>query len=286
MTIEQASVGILTGRRVRRMPPALVVASMAFVGLVLVAAFIGETVYGSKASAIDAFNPGTAPSGQHLLGTDELGRDILYRVIVGARTALVGPALIAVSGVLASVGVGVTAGYLGGRFDSIAMRLVDFLLAFPSLLLIIVIVTVTGGGYTVAIGVLIILNAPSDIRIIRGAAISQRSLPYVEALRVTGVPTRRILIVHIARNAVPLLVANFALDFAAALVTLAGLAFLGLGLPPGTADWGQMITAGEAVLFSNPVASLGPAACVVLLAVAVNLVGDWLHARLDTGIGA
>lgn len=264
-------------RRQRR--PLLVVLSAIFVAITVAAAVVGPAIFGARAAAIDAFNPGAAPSAAHLLGTDEVGRDILARLIVGAGNALVGPLIIAISGFVLSVLIGVTSGYLGGRVDTMIMRVIDFLLAFPGLLLIIVIVTVTGGGYVMALGVLVVLNAPSDIRIIRGAVIAQKSLPYIEALRVTSVPTHRIIFRHITLNVFALLVADFALDFSAALVTLAGLAFLGLGLPPGTPDWGQMITLGEPVMFSNPAASLAPAACVVLLAVAFNLLGDWAYNR-------
>lgn len=264
-------------RRQRR--PLLVVLSAIFVTITIAAAIFGPTFFDARAAAIDAFNPGAAPSAAHLLGTDEVGRDILARLIVGAGNALVGPLIIAVSGFVLSVLIGVSTGYLGGRIDTVIMRVIDFLLAFPGLLLIIVIVTVTGGGYVMALGVLIVLNAPSDIRIIRGAVIAQKSLPYIEALRVTSVPTHRIILRHITLNVFALLVADFALDFSAALVTLAGLAFLGLGLPPGTPDWGQMITLGEPVMFSNAAASLAPAACVVLLAVSFNLLGDWAYNR-------
>ncbi len=269
----------LMPRRARKSRPTLVVLSGVFVVLTVGCAVLGPSLLGTRASAMNPFSFGTAPSAAHLLGTDELGRTVLARIVVGAGNALLGPLIIAISGFVISSAVGVTVGYLGGRIDNATMRLVDFLLAFPSLLLIIVIVSVTGGGYAMAIAVLVVLNAPSDIRIIRSAVLAQRSLPYVEALRVTGVPLRRILFRHFVPNVLPLLVADFALDFAAALVALAGLAFLGLGLPPGTADWGQMITEGQSVLFSNPFASLAPAACVVLLAVSFNLLGDWAHNR-------
>lgn len=269
---------LLLGRQ-RRRRPTLVILSGVFVLVTIGCAFAGPGLLGTTAAAISPFNPGAPPSAAHLLGTDEVGRDVLARLVVGAGNALVGPLVIALSGLVISIAVGVSVGYLGGRVDNAVMRLIDFLLAFPGLLLIIVIVSVTGGGYLMALAVLAVLNAPSDIRIIRGAVLAQRPLPYIEALRVTGVPTWRILFRHIVRNVFPLLVADFALDFAAALVALAGLAFLGLGLPPGTADWGQMITESQQVLFSNPAASLAPAACVVLLAVSFNLLGDWAYSR-------
>ena len=128
-----------------------------------------------------------------------------------------------------------------------------------------------------AIIVLSIFNVQGDIRIVRGAAIEQKGLPYIEALRSLGVKRLRIMWRHMLPNVSPVLVADFAIDFALSLVALAGLSFLGLGSQPGTPEWGGMLAVNQAILFSNPLASLAPGFAIILLAVSVNLIGDWLY---------
>lgn len=259
-------------------PPASVMAAFGFVFLVLVVGFLGENLLGS-ASDQNLQAVAEPPSSEYWLGTDGLGRDVLARLVAGTRTALLGPFLIAGSGLVISALLGITAAYMGGWVDSVIMRWVDFMIALPGLLVSIVVVSVLGGGYGIAIVVLSIFNVQGDIRIIRGAALEQKPLPYVESLRSLGFSRRRIMFRHIFPNVSPLLVADFAIDFSLALVALAGLSFLGLGAPPGTAEWGAMLAENQSILFSNAAAALGPGFAIVLLAVAVNLIGDWLYDR-------
>ncbi len=250
-----------------------------FVLVVIGAAILGPHLIGSDADALNPLSQGSAPSAGHWLGTDDLGRDVLARLVAGSGPALIGPSVIAVSGLVISALLGIPAGYLGGIVDTITMRMVDFMFALPALLLTIVIVTVVQGGYWVAVLVIALFNVQGDLRLVRGATLEQRPLAYVEAGQVAGFSPARIMYRHIARNILPILLADFAVDFAGALVALAGLAFLGLGAPPGTADWGTMLTEGQSILFENPFAALGPGLAIVLLAVAVNLIGDWLYER-------
>jgi peptide/nickel transport system permease protein len=257
----------------------LIAFSIAYVTITLLAAFVGRLIFPGSISNTDPFSIGVTPSVQHWLGTDELGRDVFRRVIAGAQPALGGPMIIAVSGFLISGFVGIGAGYIGGLLDTATMRVVDFFFALPGLLIAIVVVTVLQGGYWTAVAVLCVLNVQGDIRLVRSAALGQRNLAYVEALRVTGVPGRRIMYLHIGRNILPILLADFAVDFGSNLVALAGLAFLGLGSQPGTADWGLMLTEGQQVLFENPWAALAPGLAIVLLATSVNLLGDWIYER-------
>jgi ABC-type dipeptide/oligopeptide/nickel transport system permease subunit len=268
----------LPRRRKLRVPVGIVL-SLGFVLAVVLAAIIGPHLLGSSASAPNPIIQGSPPSLAHWLGTDELGRDVLARLVAGAGTALLGPFVVAVSGFVVSGLVGIAAGYLGGIVDTITMRVVDFMFALPALLIAIVVVTVTQGGYWMAVVVLAVLNVQGDIRLVRGAALEQRSLAYVEAERVTGISRTSIMYRHIARNILPILLADLAIDFAGALVALAGLAFLGLGAAPGTPNWGLMLSAGQAILFENPFASLGPGLAIIVLAVSVNLIGDWLYER-------
>jgi peptide/nickel transport system permease protein len=174
---------------------------------------------------------------------------------------------------------GLVSGYLGGWVDSAIMRWVDFMLALPAPLIAIVVVGVVGGGYWTAVMVLIILFTAPDTRIVRSAVLEQRPRPYIDAARALGVSRTRILFIHILPNVLPIILAYVVLDFAFALVNLAGLSFLGLGVEPGTPDWGRMLFENRTILFTNPVALLLPAAMVILTAVSMNLIGDWLFAR-------
>ncbi|HJT13721.1 MAG TPA: ABC transporter permease [Dongiaceae bacterium] len=222
----------------------------------------------------------TPPSAEFLAGTDLLGRDVLSRVIYGAWTALVGPIIVAVGAWIIATVLGLVSGYLGGMVDSAIMRWVDFMLALPAPLIAIVVVGVVGGGYWTAVMVLIILFTAPDTRIVRSAVLEQRPQPYIDAARALGISKTRILFVHILPNVLPIILAYVVLDFAFALVNLAGLSFLGLGVEPGTPDWGRMLFENRTILFTNPVALLLPAAMVILTAVSMNLIGDWLFERL------
>lgn len=222
----------------------------------------------------------TPPSAEFIAGTDLLGRDVLSRVIYGAWTALVGPIVVAVGAWMIATVLGLVSGYLGGWVDSAIMRWVDFMLALPAPLIAIVVVGVVGGGYWTAVMVLIILFTAPDTRIVRSAVLEQRPRPYIDAARALGISKTRILFVHILPNVLPIILAYVVLDFAFALVNLAGLSFLGLGVEPGTPDWGRMLFENRTILFTNPVALLLPAAMVILTAVSMNLIGDWLFERL------
>ncbi len=278
VTLPAAASEARRGRRARRVPLGIAV-SIGFVLAVTGAAIAGPHFVTAAANNLNPLEQGYAPSAAHWLGTDDLGRDVVARIVAGAGAALLGPAVIATSGLVVSALLGIAAGYLGGLVDTITMRVVDFFFALPALLLTIVIVTVVRGGYWIAVLVIAVLNVQGDLRLVRGAALEQRSLPYVEAGRVAGFSAPRVMYRHIARNILPILLADFAVDFAGSLVALAGLAFLGLGAPPGTPDWGTMLTEGQTVLLENPFAALGPGLAIIALAVAVNLIGDWLYER-------
>lgn len=270
-------------RLTRRLPilgvPVIVWLSIGFIVLTLLVALVGEWLFPISPVAQDLYRISTPPSADHWLGTDELGRDVLARLIAGSRTAIIGPFIVALIGFVVSSLVGIYAGYSGGAVDNIIMRVVDFIIALPGLLIAIVLVSVLGGGYWLAIAVLSLLNVQGDIRIVRGAALKERSLTYIEAARAVGVPKPRIMYGHILPNILALSASTFAIDFAGALVALAGLAFLGLGAEVGTPEWGSMLAEGQALLFSNPAAALAPAAAIILLAVSVNLIGDWAYDR-------
>jgi peptide/nickel transport system permease protein len=271
------------GRRARRRLRSPVIwLSFLFMAAVLMMAVFGALLAPQNPATQHLAIVTAPPSGAHWLGTDELGRDVFSRVIAGARTAFFGPLVIAAASFLLGNLLGLFAGYRGGLADSVIMRWVDFMWSLPALVILVVVAGTVGSSYWLAVAVLIVLTVPFDTRVIRGATLEQMPRPYVEAAKTLGVPRWKIMLFHVWPNVSPVAVANTCLVFAGSLVTLAGLEFLGLGLPPGTPDWGLMLSQNEALLFTNPLATIAPGVMIVLTAIAMNLIGDWLFEQLTS----
>ncbi len=266
--------------RVRRRRSPFVYACLAWLGIVVVLALFGTLLAPRDPNGQDIVLGLSGPVSGHPLGTDELGRDVLSRLMAGARTAVVGPLLVALAAALLSTLAGLVAGYRGGWAETGVMRLVDLLLALPPLLILVVIAGIFGGGYWLAIGVLAILFAPGDTRIVRGATLEQKSRAYVEAAQVMGLRSWRVMRSHLLPNIAPLVIVDLGLDFTYALVALSGLSFLGLGVPPGNPDWGRTLSENRDLLFQNPWSALAPAVMIICTAASANVVGDWLYERL------
>jgi peptide/nickel transport system permease protein len=266
------------GRR-RRPPWIIAVCLLIMLGVVIMAAF--GTLIAPDGAMAQHLNAGlVGPNSTYWLGTDELGRDILSRLIVGAQAALIGPAVVALISFVVGNSLGLVAGYFGGRTDSLIMRWVDLMLALPGLLVAVVVVGAVGGGYWMAVLVMALLFIPFDTRVIRGATLEQAPRPYVEAAVASGVPRRRIILLHIWPNVSATALANTFLLFALALVALSALSFLGFGAGPGSPNWGVMLAENRTFLFINPAAALAPAVMIVLVATSINLIGDWVYERL------
>jgi peptide/nickel transport system permease protein len=257
-------------------------ACFAVVAGVAVMAVFGSLIAPQNPNAQNLSAVLAPPGGAHWLGTDSLGRDVFSRLIAGSRTAVAGPLVIAAGSMLIGNLLGLWAGYRGGLADSVVMRWVDLMWSVPGLLVIIVVAGATGGGYWLAVGLLLVLTVPFDTRVVRATTLEQMPRPYVEAARVLGVKDWRIMIFHVWPNVSPVAVANAFLNFAGSIGFIAALSFLGLGVAPGTPDWGLMLAEGEQDLFANPVAVLAPAALIVLTATSANLIGDWLHEQLSS----
>jgi peptide/nickel transport system permease protein len=281
ITAPDSGVIVTPRKRGRRRPSLLIAISVVIVLLVVACALFGTTIAPFGANAQNLIVATQGPSAHHLLGTDDFGRDVLSRIIVGARAAVIGPALIAIGALVIGNALGLIAGYFGGRADYFIMRLADLVWALPGLLIAIVVVGVIGGGYYVAVTVLIVLTFPIDARIVRGAALQQRNMPYVEAAVTLGISSRRVMLRHIWPNLLPLVMANTFLNFAFSLVALSGLSFLGLGVPLNTPDWGGMLAQNLSLIQQNAMACLGPAIAIVLTATSMNLIGDWIYERLS-----
>jgi ABC-type dipeptide/oligopeptide/nickel transport system permease subunit len=266
-------------RRRLRLPSAAVAVSAAFVALVAIAAVAGRWLAPTDPSRQDLTQPTAGPSAAHWLGTDDLGRDIWSRLLAGTGTAVLGPLAIALGALVIGTALGLLAGYVGGLVDAVISRLADLVFALPGVMIAIVVVGVLGGSYLTAVAVLTFLFVPADVRLVRSAVLAVREQPYLEAARTLGVRPVRLVLVHLLPNVAPTVVANVLLDFGYGLVALSSFSFLGLGIPPGTADWGLMIAENRSVLDLNPLACLAPAVLLTLTAVAVTILGDWTYDR-------
>jgi peptide/nickel transport system permease protein len=274
--LRRSRLGIRALRRSKRRPSLGIGVCFAVISTIVACAIFGPLIAPHSPSAQDFANTYAGPSRAHLFGTDSLGRDVFSRTIVGARLALLGPFVITLGQLVLANSVGLASGFFGGKVDAILMRLVDFMLALPGYLVVIVVAGVVGGGYWLAVGLMILLSWPGDARLIRATVLEQRPRAYVEAARILGTRRWRIMLHHIWPNVLPTVIAIGVLDFAGNLVLLAGLSFLGIGAPPSAPDWGRMITDNQRLLFfHNPLAPLGPAAALVITVVTINLIGDW-----------
>ncbi|MCW2930558.1 MAG: transporter permease [Actinomycetia bacterium] len=280
--VRQSGVAAIVGRRRIRVRSPLIAFCWCFVGLVVLLAVTGSLLAPQSPSTQNLTAITGLPSAAHWFGTDALGRDVFSRIIAGAQTAFFGPLVIAVGSFVVGNVLGLLAGYRGGWIDAVIMRWVDMMWSIPSLLLLIVVAGVIGASYWPAVGILVVLTAPFDARVVRGATLEQVPRPYVEAAKTLGVSDRRIMLFHIWPNVSAVAVANTFLVFASSLVVLSGLSFLGLGVPPATPDWGLMLSQNLDLVFINPIATLAPGAMIVLTATSMNLIGDWLYERLSS----
>jgi peptide/nickel transport system permease protein len=268
-------------RKGRRVSPTIGLC-FGFMAVVVVLVVFGQWLAPQDPYAQDLADTLAGPSSAHWLGTDSLGRDVFSRILVGTRSAIIGPLIIAVVAMLIGNVLGLLAGYRGGIVDSLLMRWVDLMVAIPNLLIIIVVAGALGGGYWLAVGLLTVLALPFDARVMRAVVLEQAPRPYVEAAKALGVSDRRIMLQHIWPNISSAAVTNAVLMFSTSLIALAGLSFLGLGAPPGTADWGQMLAESQILLFTNPIAAIAPGVAIVLTATSVNLIGDWVYEKMSS----
>jgi peptide/nickel transport system permease protein len=221
------------------------------------------------------------PGSKYILGADEFGRDILSRVIYGARVALLVGLLSAAIAVVGGLLLGTIAGFAGGWLDAVMMRAIEILLAFPYLLLALAIVAALGPGAlntTIAVG---IWGVPAVTRIVRGSVLALRETEYVGAARALGAPAPALLRRHILPNIVPGLIVYATLFMANAILLEAALSFLGLGVQPPTASWGLMVSTGRDVLLVAPHVATVPGVAIMIAVLAFNLVGDGLRDALD-----
>ena len=271
--------------RLRRNPGAL--AGLAIVGLMVAVAIFAPLLAPETPSGqayLDRLDgqccPG--PSKEHWFGLDDLGRDVFSRIVYGARVSLlVGVVSVALALIVGGL-LGAVAGYFGGPTDSAIMRVVDVMLAFPSFLFAIGLVALLGPGLwqlMVAIG---IANVPVFARLLRGSMLGVRTTPYVASARVLGLPSRRVLAVHMLPNAVSPLIVAATLALATAIIETAGLGFLGLGTnDPAQPEWGAMLANTTRFLQTAPHLAFFPGMAIVITVLGFNLLGDGLREAID-----
>ena len=218
---------------------------------------------------------------QHILGTDGNGRDVLSRLIYGARISMLAGIGSVILAVLIGAGLGLIAGYYGRWSDNVIMRFMDVLLAFPALLLAITIVTVLGKGLFNAVIAISIVTIPIYARVVRASVLTVREQEFVDADRALGVSSRRILTHRVLPNSLTPLVVQATLGIATAVLEIAALSFLGLGVQPPTAEWGSMLAAERQQLLNAPHLVIAPGVLIMLNVLAFNLVGDGLRDALD-----
>lgn len=222
-----------------------------------------------------------APSLAHPLGLDELGRDILARLLQGARISLmVGIAVVSVSSAVGML-FGSIAGYFGGRVDDLISRVIDVLMAFPGILLAIALVAVLGPSLLNVVLALSVIGWVGYARLVRGQALRARELEFVQAARACGASSARIVLRHILPTAIPAVVVQGTLGMAGAIIAEAALSFLGLGVQPPTPSWGTMLDAGRAHLFDAPHLTIFPGLAIATLVLGFNFLGDGLRDRVD-----
>lgn len=223
-------------------------------------------------------NPG---SPGHLLGTDLLGRDVLSRLIWGARTSVVVGIIALTFSALIGTAIGTIAGYFGGRVDWVLMRLVDIGLSFPTVLFALVIAIFLGVGVLTLIVAVVVTLWAQFARMVRGEVLAVRSRDFVTLARIAGVSTPMILLRHVVPNTLNTMVVTASLLMAQVILLEAALSFLGLGLPPGAPAWGVMVAEGRDVLGSVWWLSLPPGLAITLVVLSLNLLGDWLRQATD-----
>jgi len=260
---------------------ALLVTGAIIIGATAVAAVIGPWLTPFDPASQELPLRLAGPTAGHPFGLDELGRDILARVLAGARISFaVGLAVVSVS---ASVGtlLGATAGYFGGMTDDLISRVIDILLAFPGLLLAIALVAVLGPSLANVLLALTVIGWVGYARLVRGQVLRAREFEYVQAARALGASTPRILWRHVIPSAIPAVVVQATLGMAGAIIGEAALSFLGLGVQPPTPSWGTMLNGGRAHLLDAPHLTIFPGVAIALLVLGFNFVGDGLRDLAD-----
>lgn len=256
------------------------------ISILILAIVIGATIFAPLLATHDPIklNMGESlhgPSSAHYLGTDKAGRDLFSRLLYGGRTTLLGALGVIFISVIIGIPLGLFSGYIGGKFDAITMRICDMVVAFPSLLLAFIFVASFGRGLFNAVLALGIIYVPMLSKLTRSLVLVEKNKTYVEACRSIGYSHVHIIFMQILPNCISTILVQLTLDIGYAILDLAAMSFLGLGIQPPTADWGAMLEEGRIYLMNNPLLALAPGITIVITVVAINILSDGVQSYLD-----
>ncbi|BAB03749.1 ABC transporter permease [Halalkalibacterium halodurans] len=258
----------------------------AMVGLSLIIFFIVVALIGPYFTTHDPYEPNVMnklaePSAEHWFGTDHHGRDIFTRIIHGMSITLYVGFFSVVLGAIVGVILGVVSGYYGRLVDTVIMRIMDVLLAFPGILLALAIISILGGSINNVIIAVGIFSIPVFARIVRGSTLAVRKLEYIDAVKALGASDARIIFKHILPNVLSPIIVQGTLSIATSILTASALSFLGLGAQPPIPEWGAMLSDGRNYMYDAPHVALFPGLAIVVVVLAFNIFGDGLRDALD-----
>ncbi|MDR3147059.1 MAG: ABC transporter permease [Treponema sp.] len=249
--------------------------------LIIFCCFLSPLIAPHSETAQDLSASLAPPSAEHLLGADKMGRDLFSRLLYGGRVTIMSALAVALLSFVIGAPLGLFSGYYGGRFDSIVGRCCDVLLSFPSLLLAFLLVAALGRGIANAVIALGIIYVPMLTRLVRSLTLIEKTKTYVEAAASIGFSRPYILFRHILPNCADTILVQLTLDMAYAILDLAALSFIGLGVSPPAADWGAMLDEGRNFLLQSPLLALAPGAAIVLTVVSLNIFCDCVAQYVD-----
>lgn len=258
----------------------------AVIGFILLVILIFSAIFAPllapyDPNAQDLLNTNKSFSSEHLLGTDSLGRDTLSRILYGARVSLTISLIGVCIGTILGVALGLIAGYYGGTMDYVIEYIITILLAYPGILLALIIIAIFGSSNVNTMIAIAVFLVPSMARTVRGLAMSLREQEYVQACKVAGASDLRVIVMHILPNCFSQIIVNVTLSFGSAILTVSGLSYLGVGVQPPTPEWGMMISAARGAIRTFPEGILVPGFTVTLAVMAFSLMGDGLRDVLD-----
>lgn len=266
----------------KRVSVLLIVAS-AFLLILIAGTIFAGHIAPYDPDEMDIVNKLSGITREHILGTDKVGRDIFSRALFGGRTTMLSAFAVVAISILFGIPIGLYAGYYGGKLDSIITSIWNVILSFPSMLLAFVIMAVVGKGIEAGILALGIIYTPMISRLARSLVIVEKNKNYVEAEKVIGASDARIIFVHILPNCVSELIAELTLDIAYAILDLASLSFLGLGVQPPQSDWGYMLSDAQQFITISPIQAFVPGFLIILSVVSLNIVSTEITDMIESG---
>lgn len=261
---------------------------LAVFGLILLIILVGLAVfapllvsYEEDVIAQDVYNKMQGPSAEHIFGTDHYGRDLFARVIFGGRMSLlVGILTVVISLCLGAI-IGSSAGYFGGVIDNVLMRIMDIFLSLPQTIMAVAIVAALGAGLQNLIIAMVVASTPWFARVVRSTVLSIRGQDFIEAARACGTPHKRIILKHVIPNSIGPIIVQATLEIGMAIMSIAALSFIGLGIQAPTPEWGSMLSEAKSFMRNDPNLVIIPGIAIVLSVMALNLIGDGLRDALD-----